>query len=184
MFSLPGTPVIYYGDELGMGDELQLPERWPVRTCMQWSDAPSAGFSRCDEDRLIHPAIMDGQFGAHIVNAASQQRDPDSLLNWMRRLTDARLSCPELGWGEASIVNIDNPAVFLQRTNWNGNATITLHNLGERSCEVQLPLDGDEESRIVEIFGNRTYGSNRGECQICHLDGYGYRWFRLDHLSR
>jgi maltose alpha-D-glucosyltransferase/alpha-amylase len=184
MFSLPGTPVIYYGDELGMGDALQLPERWPVRTCMQWSDGPSAGFSRQNEEMLIHPAITEGPFGASEVNAASQQRDPKSLLNWMRRLIDARQSCPEVGWGELTIIETGNSTVFAHRIAWNGNTTLTLHNLGDEPCEVRLALDPSEAESMTEIFANRTYGRGRGECLECALDPFGYRWFRLDGLNR
>lgn len=74
LFSLPGTPVIYYGDELGMGDDLSLPERWPVRTCMQWTDDPNGGFSTAPNERLLHSVIADGEFGSKQGNAAAQQR--------------------------------------------------------------------------------------------------------------
>jgi maltose alpha-D-glucosyltransferase/alpha-amylase len=184
LFSLPGTPVIYYGDELGMGDALQLPERWPVRTCMQWSDAPSAGFSRAAEDLLIHPAITEGAFGAHKVNAAAQQRDPKSLLSWTRRLIDARQACPEIGWGDLALIETGNPAVFAHRIAWNSNTMLALHNLGDQPCEVGLVLNEGEAEQLTEVFANRTYDPDRDECQIYALDPFGYRWFRLDHLSR
>jgi maltose alpha-D-glucosyltransferase/alpha-amylase len=88
LFALPGTPVIYYGDELGMGDDLSLPERWPVRTCMQWADDQNAGFSSATADRLLYQVITEGKFGSCTVNAAAQQRDPNSLFGWLRRLVD------------------------------------------------------------------------------------------------
>jgi maltose alpha-D-glucosyltransferase/alpha-amylase len=174
MFSLPGTPVIYYGDELGMGDTLALPERWPVRTCMQWTDGTSAGFSGVDEEMLIHPAIMDGHFGARRVNVAAQQRDPQSLLSWMRRLVDARESCPEIGWGEIQVIEADNPAVFVHRIGWNGGAMLALHNLRDQPVEVQLGAQGSEVDHKTEIFADRTYRTDR-----LVLEPFGYRWFRL-----
>lgn len=128
MFSLPGTPVIFYGDEIGMGDDLSQPERWPVRTCMQWSDEPSGGFSEARPETLIHPVIHGGPFGVEAVNAVAQQRDPDSLFAWMRRLCDVRHSCVEIGWGEMSMIETDSPAILAHRYRWKGNSIILLHN--------------------------------------------------------
>jgi maltose alpha-D-glucosyltransferase / alpha-amylase len=179
MFSLPGTPVIYYGDELGMGDLLELPERWPVRTCMQWSDEENAGFSVAPEHRLIHPVIMDGAFGAKSVNANLQQRDPDSLANWVRRLVDMRQSCPEIGWGECELVTTHDRAVFGQRYSWNGQSSISLHNLGEKPCEVALDLTDDEAGNLSDLFGNKVYAAQSGARRLIELDAYGYRWFRV-----
>ena len=184
MFSLPGTPVIYYGDELGMGDDLSLPERWPVRTCMQWSDEPNAGFSTVPEERLIHPALMDGEFGAAKINAVAQQRDPDSLLSWIRRLVDVRQSCPEVGWGELDIIETDHPSVFAHRTRAEGNTTLIIHNLNDRPCCVRVALNEDEIGNLTDLFGNKVYDANSGEAQLFALDGYGYRWFRRDGLRR
>jgi maltose alpha-D-glucosyltransferase / alpha-amylase len=184
MFSLPGTPVIYYGDELGMGDDLSLPERWPVRTCMQWSDEPNAGFSTVEEERLIHPAVMEGEFGANAINVVAQQRDPDSLLNWLRRLVDVRESCPEVGWGELEILETDHPCIFAHRTEADGNTTIILHNLSSEPCCARVALKEEEIGALTDLFGNKVYEANSGEAQVFALDGYGYRWFRRDGLRR
>jgi maltose alpha-D-glucosyltransferase/alpha-amylase len=179
MFSLPGTPVIYYGDELGMGDLLDLPERWPVRTCMQWSDEDNAGFSTAAEERLIHPVIMDGEYGAQSVNANLQQRDPNSLSSWVRRLVDVRQSCPEIGWGECELVRADNEVVFAQRVSWNGQSAILLHNLADEACKVAIDLNDDEAGHLTDLFGNRVYPSETGARRVIELDPYGYRWFRV-----
>jgi maltose alpha-D-glucosyltransferase / alpha-amylase len=184
MFSLPGTPVIYYGDELGMGDDLSLPERWPVRTCMQWSDEPNAGFSMAPEERLVHPALMEGEYGALSINAVAQQRDPKSLLAWIRRLVDVRQSCPEVGWGELDILETDNPAIFAHRTSADGNTTIILHNLSDQPCCARITLAREEIGNLTDLFGNKVYEPNTGETQVFALDGYGYRWFRRDGLRR
>ena len=93
--------MIYYGDEIGMGDDLSLPERWPVRTCMQWTDEHNAGFSTAPEDRLIHSVIMSGEYGAEKVNAVAQQRDANSLFSWVRRLIDVRESLSGNRLGES-----------------------------------------------------------------------------------
>jgi maltose alpha-D-glucosyltransferase / alpha-amylase len=182
MFSLPGTPVIYYGDELGMGDDLALPERWPVRTCMQWSDGTNGGFSNAPEQRLIHPVVMDGEFGTKNINAIAQQRDPGSLLSWMRRLVDVRLSCPEAGWGELTVIETGHPTVFAHRLTSNGNTTVILHNLSDRPCSVSLGFTDEQLGPLTDLFGNKVYEPNTGETKAIALDGYGYRWFRMDGL--
>jgi maltose alpha-D-glucosyltransferase/alpha-amylase len=179
LFSLPGTPVIYYGDELGMGDDLSLPERWPVRTCMQWTDDLNGGFSTAPNDRLLHSVITDGEFDSSQVNAAAQQRDPNSLFNWLRRLTELRQSCPEIGWGDCSLPQADSPSILVQHYSLEGKSVLILHNLGPDECTTvlhELP-NGDQP---IDLFGNRVYPSKGAEAGKVELDGYGYRWFRID----
>ncbi len=100
MFSLPGTPVVYYGDEIGMGDNLALRERGAVRTPMQWSADRNAGFTA--GEKPVTPLVSGGPYGFETVNVDSQQRDPDSLLRWMTRMIRLRTQCPEIGWGECA----------------------------------------------------------------------------------
>ncbi|WP_439409165.1 alpha-amylase family protein [Bradyrhizobium sp. DASA03076] len=179
MFSLPGTPVIYYGDELGMGDDLSLPERWPVRTCMQWTDAKDAGFSAPPAARLLHHIIYDGDYAPAKVNAAAQQRDPDSLFNWLRRLVEMRQSCPEIGWGELTIPRSDCPSVLVEHFVWQGKAVFVLHNLSQEKCSTavaELPAG----RKLIDLFGNRIYQSKAGTDAAIEIDGYGYRWFRIE----
>jgi maltose alpha-D-glucosyltransferase/alpha-amylase len=151
---------------------------------MQWSDEANAGFSTVAEERLIHPAVMDGEFGARTVNAVAQQRDPDSLLSWLRRLVDVRESCPEVGWGALDIIETDHPGVFAHRTSADGNTTVILHNLSDRPCCVRVALNEEEIGSLTDLFGNKVYEANSGEGQVFALDGYGYRWFRRDGLRR
>ena len=101
MMTLPGTPVIRYGDEIGMGDDLQLPERNCARTPMQWSTEPHGGFTKSDKPVL--PVISDGAYGFEHVNVADQRRDPNSLLNWMERIIRMRKEVPEIGWGDFAV---------------------------------------------------------------------------------
>ncbi len=184
MFSLPGTPVIYYGDELGMGDDPGLPERWPVRTCMQWSDRENGGFSEAPAERLVQPALVAGEFGAGKVNAVAQERDPKSLFNWMRRLVDARQSCPEIGWGELTVIPTSEEPVFAELFTFEGNSLLIAHNLADGGCKVALQDDRLQGAQLTELFGNRLYSPEAcGEQQI-ELDGYGYRWFRLAKQAR
>ncbi|MGH7464003.1 MAG: alpha-amylase family protein, partial [Longimicrobiales bacterium] len=126
MFSLPGTPVIRYGDEIGMGDDLRLPQRDAVRTPMQWSTEPNAGFSIAE--RLVHPVVDSCIFDYRRVNVENQQRDPDSLLNWTGAMIRVRKECPEIGWGDWHILPTGSAHVLAMRYDWRGNSLVIVHN--------------------------------------------------------
>ena len=179
LFSLPGTPIVYYGDELGMGEELALPERWPVRTCMQWTGDENGGFSTAVGDRLVNDVITAGDFGSAKVNAAAQQRDPNSLLSWMRRLIEARQSCPEIGWGDWSLPEVKAPSVFVQRFAWQGKSVLALHNLADVECNTSID-ELPDGAKLTDLFGNRVYPTKPSTSSGIELDGYGYRWFRIN----
>ena len=130
MCTLPGTPVIRYGDEIGMGDNLDLPERNCARTPMQWSTEPHGGFTK--SDRPCSPVIDKGPYGYEHVNAAKQRRDPNSLLNWTERVIRMRKEVPEVGWGDFQIIATRDPAVFVIRYDWCNNSVVFVHNLDEK----------------------------------------------------
>src|ERR1044072_2451077 len=136
MFSLPATPVIRYGDELGMGDNLDLPERNCARTPMQWSDEPQGGFTRSDSP--IRPVIAEGPYGYPSINAAIQRRHPESLLNWTERIIRMRKEVPEIGWGDFKVLEVKDPAVLALRYDWRNNSVVLLHNLHEEPREIML----------------------------------------------
>ncbi len=181
MFSLPGTPVIRYGDEIGMGDNLALNERDAVRTPMQWSDADQAGFSNAKE--LIHPVIAEGPYSYHHVNVEGQRREKDSMLNWMTSLIRLRQECTEIGWGDWQVLKTGKEQVLAMHYSWKGSSLIILHNFGEKAQEVKLALDTERESRLIDLMF--TYESNSDDNGVHHitLDAYGYRWFRTGDLS-
>lgn len=118
MLTLPGTPVLFYGEEIGMGEDLSLDERNSTRTPMQWSDAPNGGFSTAPGEKLIRPVISEGQFGYAAVNVLDQRRDPKSLLNWRERAIRMRKECPEFGGGKWQILDTGKPPVFAHRCEW------------------------------------------------------------------
>jgi maltose alpha-D-glucosyltransferase/alpha-amylase len=178
LFSLPGTPVIYYGDELGMGDDLTLPERWPVRTCMQWSDDENGGFSSGPRRRLLHHLVHEGEYAPAKVNAVAQQRDPDSLFNWLRRLVEMRQSCSEIGWGDWTLPQSECSSVLIQHYVWEGKSVLILHNLSQAECCPHIK--GLKGRKLTDVFGNRIYGSRPDADAVIELDGFGYRWFRVD----
>ena len=179
LFSLPGTPVLFYGEEIGMGENLDLPDRLSVRTPMQWSDEPGAGFSTADPARFTRP-LTEGAFGALAVNAAGQRRDEGSLLNWFERLIRRRRETPELGLGTWAVIPNDQPGVLAHRCDWDGSTVVALHNFGAEPCRLELPLDD-----IKDVVGadDLLDGSTEHplDSNVLHLtlDGYGYRWLRI-----
>ncbi len=131
MMTLPGTPVIRYGDEIGMGDDLHLPERQSARTPMQWSTEPQGGFSTCA--KTILPVIGDGPYGYEHVNVAEQRRDPNSLLNWMERIIRMRKEVPEIGWGDFEVLRTGTPEILAIRYDWRDNSVVVVHNLSAKA---------------------------------------------------
>jgi maltose alpha-D-glucosyltransferase/alpha-amylase len=178
LFSLPGTPVLRYGDEIGMGDDLSLPARASVRTPMQWSDEDNGGFSMAPRAQLIRPVISDGDFGYRKVNVAHQQRDPESLLNWMERLIRVRKECPEFGNGQLKVLETDAPGVLLLRYEHNGGGVIAVDNLAEQPASVRIDLNDKQGEHLIELLGDSPYErvDHSGPIEI---PACGCRWFRL-----
>jgi maltose alpha-D-glucosyltransferase/alpha-amylase len=177
MFSLPGTPVLRYGDEIGMGDDLRLPEREAVRTPMQWSGEPHAGFSSAR--KTVLPVISKGPYGYDRVNVESQRVDVNSLLNWTERMIRLRKECPEFGWGDYNIVSTGNPGVLAINYAWRKNRLLTLHNFHERPANVMLDLGRNEGLHLTNLLaGEHSDAGSNGKHTLV-LEGHGYRWYRL-----
>ncbi|HEV2852636.1 MAG TPA: alpha-amylase family protein [Thermoanaerobaculia bacterium] len=177
-FSLPGTPVLRYGEEIAMGDDLSRPERESVRTAMQWSNEPNGGFSTAPPEKLLRSVIAEGEYGYEKVNVDAQQRDPGSLFHWMERLIRVRKQCPEVGWGDWEILATGDPAVIALRYRFRGGAVVTVHNLAGKPAAVRL--DGGEPGKPwTELLGDQPYALVDGSKTI-ELEPYGYRWFRVD----
>ncbi|HET9957538.1 MAG TPA: alpha-glucosidase C-terminal domain-containing protein, partial [Polyangiaceae bacterium] len=181
LFSLPGTPVIRYGDELGMGDDLSLPERNCARTPMQWSTEPNAGFTRARKPVL--PVISEGPYGYHKVNAAEQRRDTQSMLNWTERMIRMRKEVPEFGWGDFSVVDTGQRCVLGLRYDWRNNSVLTLHNFGDQAVEVSLKLERGRGGKLVNLLtGDHSDADARGRHRI-QMEPYGYHWYRMGGLG-
>jgi trehalose synthase len=184
LFSLPGTPVLFYGEEIGMGENLAVEGRLAVRTPMQWSDGPHAGFAPADVDELCRP-LVEGEYGPEHVNVTRQLRDPDSLLSWVKNVIRRYRECPELSWGDYRVLDCAEPSVFAIRADSDGGTVLTAHNLAPEPVKMRLRLDdaGDED-RLVDLLyrgGADDTGiemGSGGEIELS-LDGYGYRWLRL-----
>ena len=183
MFTLPGTPVIRYGDEIGMGDDLKLPERNCARTPMQWSTEPHAGFTK--SDKPILPVISDGPYGYHHVNAAEQRRDPNSLLNWTERIIRMRKEVPEVGWGDFEVLSTRDPAILAIRYDWRNNSVLFVHNLDAipREVEFSTGLRGTEARVLVNLLTDvHSRAGDDGKHHLL-LEAYGYRWYRVGGLD-
>jgi maltose alpha-D-glucosyltransferase / alpha-amylase len=183
LMTLPGTPVIRYGDEIGMGDDLSLPERNSARTPMQWSAEPQGGFTK--SDRPILPVISEGPYSYERVNTAQQRRDPNSLLNWTERIMRMRKEVPEIGWGEFTVLRSGSPEVLVLRYDWRNSAAVFVHNLGGTPRAIELdPGDGDggKQDLINLLSEDHSYADDAGVHHIW-LEPYGYRWYRVGGLD-
>jgi maltose alpha-D-glucosyltransferase / alpha-amylase len=181
MFSLPGTPVMRYGDEIGMGDNLRLKERNAVRTPMQWSTEPHAGFTRAEKPYL--PVIHDGPYGYERVNAAQQKTDASSLLNWTARMIRMRKETPELGWGECETLDTGHEAVLALRYNWRNNSVVTIHNFAGEALQIELHLGDRPGRKLCNLLANdHSDADGRGRHHIT-IEPYGYRWYRVGGLG-
>jgi maltose alpha-D-glucosyltransferase / alpha-amylase len=183
MFTLPGTPVVRYGDELGMGDNLALPERVCCRTPMQWSTEPHGGFTK--SDKPVVPVIDDGPYGFQHINAAEQRRDPNSFLNWTERIIRMRKEVPEIGWGQFEILKSGDNAVLAVRYDWRNNSVLFLHNLADapREIEFSTGLHGETNNLLINLLAaDHSQASNNGRHSV-RLEPYGYRWYRVGGLD-
>ena len=181
MMALPGTPVLRYGDEIGMGDDLRLPERNCARTPMQWSEEPQGGFTK--SDKPILPVITGGVYGFEHVNVAQQRLDPNSLMNWMERMIRMRKEAPEIGWGEFSIVQTRTPEVLAIRYDWRNNSVVVVHNLSATPREVWLKLDSEGSGCLANLLSGENSNADASGEHCLLLESYGYRWFRVGGLD-
>lgn len=178
LFSIPGAPCLVYGDEIGMGEDLSQPGRNAVRSPMQWSDAPNAGFSSARQ--LIRPAIDKGPFAYRKVNVAQQEQDPDSFLHWVRQLIAARRQCPEIGCGEYRHLPVDAPSVLAHRCEWQGRLFLALHNLSDQPVQICLDLSDQLPQQTLHTILGQGEPLPTGAAREIHLEGYEFHWYRGD----
>ncbi len=181
LFSLPGTPVLFYGEEIGMGENLAIEGRSSVRSPMQWTDEDNGGFSGAPRSRLRRPVVK-GRYGPLAVNVAAQRSDPDSLLNWMERMIRRRRETPELGWGSWQVLSTNVPAVLAHRCDWEGRRVVAVHNLGEEPAVVRVQLGDDipSDTRLHDLLAETAeLREVDGDVLDLKLEGFGFRWLRL-----
>ncbi len=179
LMSMPGTPIVYYGDEIGMGDNLYLGDRNGVRTPMQWSPDRNAGFSRADPAKLFLPAIMDPVYGYDAVNAEAQGRNSSSLLNWMRRLIAVRRNFKAFGRGTISFLYPSNRKVMVYLREFEGETILCIVNFSRAPQAAELDLSAYRDRVPVELLGQSPFPPIGKLPYFITLPGYGFYWFQL-----
>ena len=189
MFALPGTPVLFYGEEIGMGEDLRQKSRAAVRTPMQWTDGKNGGFSTAKASDLVAP-LARGEYSPEHVNAAAAKRDPDSLFNFMVTLIRRYRESAELGWGEFAIIDQPEPAVFAHTCTTEFGALVLLHNFGEDPVKVAGTVAPEEEPRkaykdamLLDLFDGDNVPLEPDGGFTVELERYGYRWYRLHRIG-
>jgi maltose alpha-D-glucosyltransferase/alpha-amylase len=181
MFSLPGTPVIRYGDELGMGDDLKLKEREAVRTPMQWANERNGGFSTAE--KTVHPLIDEGLWDYRHVNVEAQRRDASSLLNWTAHMIRLRKECPEIGWGSCRILRTGTPQVLALQYDWRGNSVLVVHNFDEKPHEVRIDPKVNRGDTLTSLLKEEESHADDSGTHRIPMEAYGYGWFRIGGLN-
>ena len=180
LLSMPGTPVLYYGDEIGMGDNIHLVDRNGVRTPMQWSNDRNAGFSRADWEKLYAPVIQDPVYGYQGVNVEGQMRTPTSLLNWMRRLIAVRKRYKAFGRGTLEFLRPENLRVLPYIRKWDGQTILCVVNLSRFSQYCELDLSAWNGYRPVELIGETPFPLIGELPYLLTLGPHAFYWFRLE----
>ncbi len=180
LFSLPGTPILYYGDEIGMGDNIYLGDRDGVRTPMQWTSDRNAGFSRVDAARLYSAPITDPVYGYGAVNVEAQLRTQTSLLNWMKRMIRVRKQYPAFSRGDITFLNPTNPKVLAYIRSYDGMSILCVNNLSRFVQPCEMDLSAYNGTVPVELLGNTPFPRIGELPYFATLAPHGFYWFRLE----
>ncbi len=179
LFSLPGAPMMFYGEEIGMGEQPKLKGRMAVRAPMHWSDSRNGGFSSAKKSDLVRPLLEEGDFGYPRTNVRMQRSDPDSLVNWMASLIRVRKECGEIGDGEWSSVQTGNDAVFGIRYDHGDVAVVIFNNLSPEKQSFDIDLEGVDADQCAELLEDSPYPVLDHVKGSIELEGYGFRWIRF-----
>ncbi|WP_031550584.1 alpha-amylase family protein [Parvularcula oceani] len=181
MLTLPGTPVLRYGDEIGMGDDLSLEGRFSCRTPMQWSGERNAGFTSSKDP--VRPVIDEGDYAYECVNVARQRTEAESLLSWTERMLRMRLELPEIGWGEFDIIDTQDGTLAISYA-WQDRRAVFVHNFTDEDASVRLPVEalGGTGKPLTCLQTDTANHPEKGHYDVA-LYPYGYRWFRLGGLE-
>ena len=179
LFSLPGTPIVYYGDELRMGDNIYLGDRDGVRTPMQWTGDRNAGFSKADFAQLYLPVLLDPVYGYQAINVEAQLRNQHSFLQWFRRMLAIRKQHPLFGTGSFEVLHPENPAIFAYVRRQGDDIILCVNNLSPRAQAVELGLGGYEGRYPVEMLGRERFPRIGELPYLLTLSPHGFYWFQL-----
>jgi maltose alpha-D-glucosyltransferase/alpha-amylase len=183
LLSLPGSPVLYYGDEIGMGDNIWLGDRDGVRTPMQWTPDRNAGFSTCDPGRLYLPVNMDSLYGYQVTNVESQMRNTSSLLHWTRRMIQLRKHNPAFGLGTFTDLGGSNPAVLSFVREFGDDIVLCVNNLSRFPQPVELDLRQFEGAAPIELLGGAEFPRIGELPYLLTVAGHGFYWLRIPKAS-
>ncbi len=179
LLSLPGSPVLYYGDEIGMGDNIWLGDRDGVRTPMQWTPDRNAGFSTCDPGRMFLPVVADAVYGYQVTNVEAQLRNTSSLLHWTKRMIEVRKQNPAFGLGSFADLGGSNPSVLCFVRHHDDDIVLCVNNLSRSPQPVELHLRAWEGVEPVEMLGGVHFPRIGELPYLLTLSGHGFYWFRL-----
>jgi maltose alpha-D-glucosyltransferase/alpha-amylase len=183
LLSLPGSPVLYYGDEIGMGDNIYLGDRDGVRTPMQWNADRNAGFSQADPQRLYLPLILDPVYGYQGLNVDAQSRSQTSLLNWTRKMLAVRKEHPVFGMGTYEELEASNPSVLAFCREFGDDKVVCVNNLSRFPQPVELDLSRYQDRRLVELTGGVPFPPIGELPYLLSLPGHGFFWFAVRDVT-
>lgn len=175
LFTLPGAPLIVYGDEIGMGEDLSLPGRISVRTPMQWDSTENAGFSDAPADKIYPPVISNEEYSYKKVNVELQLKEPGSLLNMIKRMIEVKKDCPEIGWWDFEILDLNDDRVLALTHQWKRKRLLTIHNLSDEAIDIKL--EGYGKKYCEQIYGDVEGCITEDDC--LELNPYGFHWFKI-----
>lgn len=179
LFSLSGAPMLFYGEEIGMGENLALPGRLSVRTPMQWTPYDNGGYSAAPPEAFVRPILSGGAYGFEQVSVGAQRSDRDSLLNWMAALIRVRRECGELGAGSFKVVETGSDAVLGLRHDDGGSAILIFNNLSSKRQTIPLDLAERETATATDLFCDRPDDPIDPKRPRMRMEGFGYRWLLL-----
>lgn len=184
LFSMPGSPMLVYGDEIGMGEDLDQKGRGSVRLPMQWNDKNNGGFSDAPRSKVVWPPLTKGPFSFKHVNVADQHKQEHSLLAWMKKLIRVRKHCREISWGQAIVLETDQPQVLVHGMEWQGSILVFAHNLSGKPITFNIKNKKLHPRQFVQIFQDDDYKPTAEGTTELELKEYGYRWFRVNQLKK
>jgi maltose alpha-D-glucosyltransferase/alpha-amylase len=179
LLTLPGSPMLYYGDEIGMGDNIELDDRGGLRTPMQWNSSRNAGFSQAEAEQLYLPLIRDLAYNYQTINVETQLRTETSLLRWLQRVIAVRKQHPAFGRGTIEFLDASNERVLAYVRQYEEETLLVVHNLSRSGVSVELDLQHFCDATPVELIGNRKFPRIGERPYGLSLEPYGFYWFQL-----
>jgi trehalose synthase len=180
VFAFPGAPILFYGEEIGMAENLDIPGRLSVRAPMQWIDAPSGGFSDMPPEKLRRPMVADKKWGPGAINVADQQHDPTSLLSWMERLIRCRREAPEISFGTMCFLPVPEAGVLGLRYDWDQRTVMIFNNLSDKPCKGTCQLGDTQDWEAIDgLLGDGEVSVDKNGRLTIDLGPYAVRWVRV-----